>query len=115
MLSREERDRNLLHDALEYANHALKHLADVDLDAFLADEVLQGDIIYRVFVVGEALHQVSDEYKSKHPELPYGPAYAMRNILAHAYGKIDVQRVWDTVKDDLPGLIENIKSNLNGV
>jgi uncharacterized protein with HEPN domain len=36
----------------------------------------------------------------------------MRHRLIHAYHDIDFDRVWDTVIDDLPPLVESIESLL---
>ncbi len=33
----------------------------------------------------------------------------MRNRLIHAYFDVDLDRVWDTVKDDIPFLIKELK------
>lgn len=40
----------------------------------------------------------------------------MRNALAHGYFKVDLEIVWKTIHDDLPGLAEqvlNIMGKLN--
>jgi len=37
----------------------------------------------------------------------------MRNRLIHAYFDIDLDRVWDTVIDDLPPLIHELKMILS--
>jgi uncharacterized protein with HEPN domain len=36
----------------------------------------------------------------------------MRNRLIHAYFDIDLDRVWDTITDDLPPLITELERNL---
>ena len=33
-------------------------------------------------------------------------AKGMRNLFAHNYGAVDVERVWETVRSDLPQLLE---------
>jgi uncharacterized protein with HEPN domain len=38
---------------------------------------------------------------------------AMRNRLIHVYFDIDVDRVWDTISDDLPPLITVLERILN--
>ena len=38
----------------------------------------------------------------------------MRNRLIHAYFDIDLDRVWDTVKDDLPPLIVHLEKIISG-
>jgi uncharacterized protein with HEPN domain len=110
VLNIESRDSILLTDILEYAVSATEHLGADSLEGYLSNDVLQGDINYRTMIVGEALHSLSDEFKQKHPELPYIQAYHMRNILTHVYGKVDPTIVFQTVKEDFPGLIKDIKA-----
>jgi len=38
----------------------------------------------------------------------------MRNRLVHAYFSVDADRVWDTVRDDLPPLISELERYLTG-
>lgn len=55
-------------------------------------------------IVGEAATGVSTETRSRSPEVPWPDIIGMRNRLIHAYYDIDLDRVWDTLKDDLPPL-----------
>ena len=50
-------------------------------------------------------------------ELSYmlGRKVAMRNRLVHVYFDIDLDRVWDTVTDDLPPLISLLEKMLVNV
>ncbi|MBR1796251.1 DUF86 domain-containing protein [Candidatus Saccharibacteria bacterium] len=36
--------------------------------------------------------------------MPWHAIIGFRNILTHDYGKIDVERMWNTVNDDIPAL-----------
>lgn len=36
----------------------------------------------------------------------------MRNILVHEYGRVDVEEVWRTVRDDLPALVTALEALL---
>jgi uncharacterized protein with HEPN domain len=37
----------------------------------------------------------------------------MRNIVAHAYGSINIKDTWDTIKDDIPVLKKYCKTILD--
>ena len=37
---------------------------------------------------------------------------AMRNRLIHGYANVNLRVVWDTVQEDLPGLLEKIEMAL---
>jgi uncharacterized protein with HEPN domain len=56
-------------------------------------------------IIGEAASQVTKETQHRLPDLPWPSMVAMRNRLIHAYFDIDLDRVWDTITDDLPPLI----------
>jgi uncharacterized protein with HEPN domain len=56
-------------------------------------------------IIGEAAATMSDEARAEYPQIPWRSIVAMRNRLIHAYFNIDLDRVWDTVVDDLPELL----------
>jgi uncharacterized protein with HEPN domain len=63
--------------------------------------------------VGEAASRVSSAFREAHPEIPWMVIVTMRNRLIHAYFDIDLDRVWDTIIDDLPPLIHTLKMILS--
>lgn len=36
----------------------------------------------------------------------------MRNVVTHEYFQIDIQRVWETIQDDLPLLVPQLQELL---
>jgi uncharacterized protein with HEPN domain len=57
-------------------------------------------------VIGEAARHISGPFKMKHPEIPWGRIIGQRNVLAHEYGEILLERVWRTAKESIPELAE---------
>ena len=66
-------------------------------------------IIKSIEIIGEAAAKVTDETRNKYPFMPWASIVAMRNRLIHVYFDIDLDRVWDTITDDLPPLIEQLE------
>jgi uncharacterized protein with HEPN domain len=62
-------------------------------------------LVKAIEILGEAAVQVSEQARRRHPQVPWAEITGMRNRLVHAYFDIDLDRVWDTVVDDLPELI----------
>jgi len=56
-------------------------------------------------ILGEAASRISSEARLEFPEIPYGNMISMRNRLIHAYFDVDLDIVWTTVSEDLPGLL----------
>lgn len=38
----------------------------------------------------------------------------MRNIIAHDYGEVDLDQVWQTAEADLPAVIEALEAHFSG-
>lgn len=98
-------DRVLLLDMLVAARDAVSFLGDCSYEEFLNDRMRQMAVVKAVEVVGEAAARVSDVFRAAKPTLPWRQIIGMRHRLVHDYFGIDVEQIWQTVKDDLPGLI----------
>lgn len=60
-------------------------------------------------VVGEAARRVSPEFQSAHREIPWALIIGQRNILAHEYGEVRSERIWETATVHVPTLIESLE------
>lgn len=102
-------DDILLLDMLLAAREAVGFLAGTTWDAFQADRIRQLAVVKSIEVVGEAASRVSPEFRAAHPELPWPQIVGMRHRLVHGYFEINLRRVWQTVREDLPALIEALE------
>ncbi len=73
------------------------------------NRMLTLSIVKSVELIGEAASRISKESRELYPEIPWNDIVAMRNRLIHVYFDIDLDRVWDTVSDDLPPLISALE------
>lgn len=104
-----ERDEAYLLDVLIGGRKVLRYLAGVSWERFQEDELLQDAVLRNLQIVGEAARMISDQWKADHPEIPWRRISGMRNRLVHEYFRVDVEKVWDTVRDDLPALLSQIE------
>jgi uncharacterized protein with HEPN domain len=63
-------------------------------------------------IVGEAARSVPAELRDRYPAVPWAQFTGMRNVLIHAYHRIDPDEVWKTLALDLPSLIPLIEEVL---
>jgi uncharacterized protein with HEPN domain len=55
-------------------------------------------------VIGEAARHVPEHYTAEHAEIPWQEMVSMRNFVVHAYWRVSVEVLWDTITNDLPDL-----------
>lgn len=80
-----------------------------DLDG---NRMLSLSLVRLLEIVGEAAANVSDGFRSEHPEIPWGAIIGMRNRLVHAYSSVSLDVVWSTIREDVPPLIVALESIL---
>lgn len=89
---------------MEAACKAMRSVAGLTLEQFLASEDKTAAAERYVTIVGEAANMVSDETKAKYPKVPWREAADMRNFIMHEYMKVDDAVVWAAIKNDFPEL-----------
>lgn len=62
--------------------------------------------------IGELTNNLSEEFKNNNTDIPWREIRGMRNIVAHEYGHIDYEIVWETLEDGVPVLKEFCKNKL---
>ena len=90
-----------MYDAASDALDFVKNKTRNDLDD---NRILALSLVKSIEIIAEAASKVSKESREQFPEIPWAVIVAMRNRLIYAYYDIDLDRVWDTVMDDLPPL-----------
>ncbi|MCY4187202.1 MAG: DUF86 domain-containing protein [Bryobacterales bacterium] len=90
------------------ARDALSFTEGMSFDDFVQDRRTQRSVLKSVEIVGEAAVQVSEDTKRINLDIPWQEIVGMRNRLVHGYFDIDLPVVWDTVRHDLPDLIDRL-------
>lgn len=83
--------------------------ASLDREAFLKTDsvenrILADGLLMCVFRATEEAGAISGETRDAHPEIYWRGIKSMRNILAHDYGEVDREVVWDSIEYDFPEL-----------
>ena len=73
-------------------------------EAFLQIRMIQDAVIRNFEVIGEATKRLSLDFREKYPNIPWQQMAGFRDILIHDYLKVNVNRVWGVVEQNLPEL-----------
>jgi uncharacterized protein with HEPN domain len=60
-------------------------------------------------VLGEAVKRLSPEFQQSHPEVNWSDIAKMRDLLVHAYHRVDWKVVWETVTTSIPETLDLIE------
>ena len=101
-----ERDRSGILRIIEYCTRieAACQRFGMSFSSFENDPDYRDVICMNIFQIGEISNQVSDELKNSVRDVPWDQMYGIRNVLAHAYIKLDNRIVWQTVEKDITKL-----------
>lgn len=93
-----------LRDILDAAGKALEFVGGMDYERFRNDDKTQFAVTRALTIIGEAAKKVPKSVQSRHPEVPWKDMAGMRDMVTHEYFRVDLRRVFETVKRDLPRL-----------
>ena len=94
--------------ALEQIDQAISDLEEVSYDDFKESQLLGKATSFSIVQIGEQLHRLRDFYEKDHPEIEWDKSNGMRNLIVHDYMNVRFDRVYTTVKEDLPKLKEQL-------
>ena len=110
MSPRDWRDR--IRDILDAIAEIQQFTRGMDYETFKEDDKSIRAVEMNFIIIGEAANQIPDEIEEKYTTIPWTLMRAMRNRIVHVYFKIDEKLMWDTVQNDLPPLILELKKLL---
>lgn len=98
------RDIDRLRHIVECIDCINDYLNGYTYEAMKAERKCFHAVVYNLMIIGEAANLLTKEFRSGHPEVPWRVIVDMRNLLIHGYIATEAIYVWDTYKNDLPAL-----------
>ncbi len=77
---------------------------------FMRNELVCHAVERCIEIIGEAARNVSEEFRQEHPQVEWKKIIAMRNLLIHAYGRVDYNLVWEVVEKDIAELEKQLSA-----
>jgi uncharacterized protein with HEPN domain len=109
-MSPDERDRAYLWDMLEAARQVESFARDLSYDSYMSDPMRRMAVERGLELLGEAARRVSPSFRESHPEIPWRSLIGLRNVLAHDYGEIRHDRLWEIATRDAAALIRQLET-----
>src|SRR3989338_8117274 len=94
-----------------FIRHILENIEKIeDFSKGISKEELKNDelrkyaIVRAIEIIGEAVKNLSSEFKEKHKDIPWKEIIGTRDIMIHKYFGVDLEIVWDIIENNLPDL-----------
>ncbi len=101
-----------LEDILEAIAKIERYTQGLSLETFRENDMAVDAVIRNFEVIGEAVRHIPDDVKERYPDVEWKEAAGFRNILIHDYFGIDVEAVWDTMKNNIPTFKKHVIQHL---
>ncbi|MBF0267335.1 MAG: DUF86 domain-containing protein [Alphaproteobacteria bacterium] len=97
-----------LADMQEFAEAARQFLDHVTFEDFTQDTKTKFAVFHALEMLAEASRRVPKEIVDRHPEIPWRQIIGMRNVLAHDYLGLKLDRIYETVRVFIPELLAKL-------
>jgi uncharacterized protein with HEPN domain len=81
---------------------------NLDYDKFTDDIKTQDAVVRNLEIIGEAVKNLTVEFKNKHSNIEWYEIGRLRDKLIHHYSGINLDVVWSIVQNDIPKLKTDI-------
>ena len=96
-------------DAMEKAETAV---GNVSYDRFATDFMINFVVIRALEIVGEATKRLPMSLREQYPQIPWKKMAGMRDRIIHGYDHVDMEIVWQVIKQDIPQLKPHLQQIL---
>ena len=106
-----EKDTVIINRINERIERTIAYCKDVTFDDFERNTMLQEACVFNILQIGELSKRgLSDSLIDTHPEIPWKQLNGLRNRIVHGYEGVRLNIVWDTITEDFPSLLIQLRN-----
>jgi uncharacterized protein with HEPN domain len=102
--------RVYLEDILASAAKIRAYMGGVTRDQFDQDGKTLDAVVRNLEIIGEAVKQPPEAVRAKGPDIEWQKIAGLRDILIHAYSRVDIDIIWDVVTNKLPEFAAKVRA-----
>lgn len=105
-------DQVFLNHILDEINFLIKETEDKKFEEFIKNEVLKRACARSLEIIGEAVKNLSNDFKKSHTGIEWKKIAGLRDKMIHDYFGVNWDIVWDVIKNQIPRLKGQVDSML---
>ncbi len=107
------RDVDIVEKIINLSEKIISYINGMDYESFSKNEMVVEACAFNLSQIGELAHKLTDEFQNSFINIPWKAIYGMRNKIIHDYDGVNLNVVWETISQDLPELITQLKQCIN--
>ena len=101
----EKKDVSHLWEIVDAARSIERFMQGCAFKEYMDNTLLQAAVERKIEIIGEVARRLSESFRQHHADIPWKLIIAQRNVLAHEYGEVNQERIWNVIVDHIPELI----------
>ena len=81
-------------------------------ETFMHSPLIQDATLRNLQTIGQSIGRLSATLRAAHSEVNWRSIIGLRNVLVHDYLGINLERIWDIIERDVPGLQRTVEAIL---
>ena len=102
----------VMRQMLDHAREAILLTKKKTYKDLVDDRTLQLALTRLIEVIGEAAARLPKTIRERYPYIPWKEIVATRNTLIHDYDEIDLEILWQTLRQDIPSFAIDLEQIL---
>ena len=111
----EHRDIQLLKKIISECNDIIRYANGIGEKGFLENDVYQKATAMSLLNIGEHTNALTKELWTEYKDIQWRKIVDLRNIVAHGYGELRMELVWNLSQKEVPALMKQLEDLLKEV
>lgn len=107
-----QRDIQLLKKIISECKDIIRYANEIGEKGFLENDVYQKATAMSLLNIGEHANAMTRELWTEHKDIQWRKIVDLRNIVAHGYGELRMELVWNLSLKEVPALMEQLEDLL---
>ena len=87
----------------------IENTKNVSIEEFTRNDVLNCAVSFKFIQISESAKQLPESLMNAYPTIPWKKINGLRNRIVHDYGNVQLDIIYNTVINDLPMLLVQLK------